>query len=267
MMKEAFGTNWLKVNFIGLNSIASTLKNMAEFFGDNRLKERTEEVLEEEMTAISGDLDYYRERLEGRKAAIFVGGSRSHHYQDLLKDFGVDTVLAGYEFGHRDDYEGRSIIPDIKEDADSKNIESLVIDKDIRYRAFLSPERAEELKATIGLENYEGMIKDMNDGTYVVDDLNHYETEAFVKLLKPDIFFSGIKDKYVIQKSGILSRQLHSYDYSGPYSGFRGSLIFGQDLTMGLFAPAWKLVKAPWATKQMKDEAVQVINTKEEDYA
>jgi nitrogenase molybdenum-iron protein alpha chain len=250
MMKSAFGLNWLKVNFIGLKSIAQTLRNMAEFFGDSQLKERTDEVLFEENQTISEDMDYYRERLSGRKAAIFVGGSRSHHYQDLLLDFGVTTVLAGYEFGHRDDYEGRRVIPDIKEDADSKNIENLVIDKDLRYRAFLSPERANELKATIGLENYEGMIKDMGDGAYVVDDLNHYETEAFVKFLKPDIFFSGIKDKYVIQKGGILSRQLHSYDYSGPYSGFRGALIFGQDLTMGLYAPAWKLVNPPWAKSE-----------------
>ncbi|MDR2455595.1 MAG: hypothetical protein LBE49_03230, partial [Deltaproteobacteria bacterium] len=136
----------------------------------------------------------------------------------------------------------------------SKNIESLVIDKDLRYRAFLSPERAEELKKAIGLESYEGMIKDMDDGTFVVDDLNHYETEAFVSFLKPDIFFSGIKDKYVIQKGGVLSRQLHSYDYSGPYSGFKGSIIFGQDLTMGLYAPAWKLVTAPWKAKEARGD-------------
>jgi nitrogenase molybdenum-iron protein alpha chain len=250
MMNQAYGTNWLKVNFIGLTPIAQTLRNIATFFGESQLMERTEEVIEEETQAISGDMGYYRERLEGRKAAIFVGGSRSHHYQDLLKDYGISTVLAGYEFGHRDDYEGRRVIPDIKEDADSKNIETLVIDKDLRYRAFLSPEKAEELKLLIGLENYEGMIKDMDDGAFVVDDLNHYETEAFIKLLKPDIFFSGIKDKYVIQKAGVLSRQLHSYDYSGPYSGFRGSLVFGQDLTMGLYAPAWNLITPPWSARK-----------------
>jgi nitrogenase molybdenum-iron protein alpha chain len=247
MMKDAFGTNWLKVNFIGLGAVASTLRGIATFFGDCGLSERTEEVLDEEMRAISGDVAYYRERLSGKKAAIFVGGSRSHHYQDLLSDFGIQTVLAGYEFAHRDDYEGRRVIPDIKEDADSKNIENLVVDKDLRYRAFLSPERAIELKEKIGLENYDGLIKDMQDGTFVVDDLNHYETEAFIELLKPDIFFSGIKDKYVVQKGGVLSRQLHSYDYSGPYSGFKGALVFGRDLSMGLYAPAWKLVSPPWA--------------------
>jgi nitrogenase molybdenum-iron protein alpha chain len=120
------------------------------------------------------------------------------------------------------------------------------VDKDLRYRAFLTPERAEELKERIGLESYGGLIKDMPDGSFVVDDLNHYETEAFIELLRPDIFFSGIKDKYVIQKGGILSRQLHSYDCSGPYSGYKGAVVFGRDLVMGLYAPAWRLVKPPW---------------------
>ncbi len=89
------------------------------------------------------------------------------------------------------------------------------------------------------------MVKDMPDGTYMVDDLNHFETEEFLKLLKPDIFFSGIKDKYVAQKGGTLSRQLHSYDYSGPYSGFRGAVNFARDVAMGIYTPAWSYVKAP----------------------
>jgi nitrogenase molybdenum-iron protein alpha chain len=253
MMREAFGTNWLKVNFIGIKATCQTLRDIAEFFGDPALKERTERVIEEETQAIEADIAHYRERLQGRTAAIFVGGSRSHHYQALLRDLGVETVLAGYEFAHRDDYEGRRVIPTIKEDADSKNIENLTMDKDSRYRVFLSPERMEELKGRIPLEDYEGLMSGMPDGTFVVDDLNHFETEEFIKILKPDIFFSGIKDKYVIQKGGVLSRQLHSYDYSGPYSGFRGAVIFARDISMGLFAPAWKLVSPPWAAPPNAD--------------
>ncbi|MDR3152869.1 MAG: nitrogenase molybdenum-iron protein alpha chain [Deltaproteobacteria bacterium] len=248
MMKDAFGVNWLKVNFIGVKATSETLRDIAEFFGDTELKEKTEEVIEEETSLIAPEIARYRSRLEGKTAALFVGGSRSHHYQALLRDFGVETVLAGYEFAHRDDYEGRRIIPTIKEDADSKNIENLVMDKDARYRVYLTPERLSELKGKIPLEDYAGLMTDMRDGTYVVDDLNHFETEEFIRHLKPDVFFSGIKDKFVVQKGGTLSRQLHSYDYSGPYAGFRGSVIFGRDLTMGLYAPAWNLVTPPWAS-------------------
>ena len=86
----------------------------------------------------------------------------------------------------------------------------------------------------------------MEKGAIVVDDLNHFETEEFIKKLKPDIFFSGIKDKFVIQKQGILSRQLHSYDYSGPYAGFKGAVNFGRDVTMGLYTPVWGYTIAPW---------------------
>ncbi|MDR2123823.1 MAG: nitrogenase component I subunit alpha [Desulfovibrio sp.] len=247
MMKSAYGMDWLKVNFVGLDAICSSLRGMAEYFNDDALKRRTEEVIADELAAVAEDTAFLKSRLEGKTAALFVGGSRSHHYQALLQEFGVRTVLAGYEFAHRDDYEGRSVIPDIKEDADGKNIEHLDVEKDpARYRVFLSPERYAELKQRIDLEEYRGMIRDMPDGSYVVDDLNHFETEAFTALLKPDIFFSGIKDKYVLQKGGTLSRQLHSYDYSGPYAGFRGAVLFGRDLVMGLYAPARRMVVPPW---------------------
>jgi nitrogenase molybdenum-iron protein alpha chain len=56
---------------------------------------------------------------------MFVGGSRAHHYQDLFKELGMKVLSAGYEFAHRDDYEGRHVLPTIKVDADSRNIEEL----------------------------------------------------------------------------------------------------------------------------------------------
>ena len=111
-----------------------------------------------------------------------------------------------------------------------------------RFRLKVSPERLEELKAKIPLGEYEGMSFDMKDGSIIVDDLNHFETEEFIKILKPDIFTSGIKDKYVIQKMGIKSKQLHSYDYSGPYAGFNGAVNFAEDISMGFASPTWNFI-------------------------
>ena len=250
MMKEKYGTDWIKVNFIGLDATVESLRDMAKYFGDPDLIERTEAVIADELAEISDDVDYYKGKLKGRTAAVFVGGSRSHHYQNLLADFGVKTILAGYEFAHRDDFEGREVIPTIKEDADSKNIEQLTLEPDPqKYRAFLTPEQYEKLKGEIPLEEYHGMIKQMDSNTVVVDDFNHYETEELLHLLKPDFFFSGIKDKYVLQKSGVVSRQMHSYDYSGPYAGFRGAVNFARDIAMSLYAPARGLVVPPWKTE------------------
>lgn len=249
LIETKYGTPWMKVNFVGVEATIESLRNMARFFGDPELTARTEAVIADELDQIEAEMTYYKSRLKGKTAAIYVGGSRAHHYQFLLNDLGVHTILAGYEFGHREEYEGREVIPFVKVDADSKNIESITVQPDIeKFHVYLSEEELNRLKEEKLIDYYGGMVKDMKDGTYMVDDLNHYETEEFLKLLKPDIFFSGIKDKYVAQKSGILSRQLHSYDYSGPYSCFRGAVIFARDIAMGIYAPAWSYVKAPWST-------------------
>ncbi|TYQ16493.1 UNVERIFIED_CONTAM: nitrogenase molybdenum-iron protein alpha chain [Acetivibrio alkalicellulosi] len=252
MMGTKYGMDWIKVNFIGVKSTIESLRNIAKYFGDPELMERTEAVIQEELEEINPQLEEYKKMCEGKTAALFVGGSRAHHYQHVLKDLGIKTILAGYEFAHRDDYEGREIIPDIKEDGDSKNIESLEVQKDPEnYKLFLTKEQYEKLKEEIPLNYYSGMIKEMENGTIVVDDLNHYETEELLKALKPDIFCSGIKDKYIAHKAGIYSKQLHSYDYSGPYAGFKGAVIFARDIAMGLTTPAWNMIVPPWKTSPM----------------
>lgn len=248
MMYDKYGIDWIKVNFIGLEGCKTALRNIGEYFGDSDLKRRIEEVIADETIQVFDEMQFLKSKLKGKTAALYVGGSRSHHYQSLLKDFGISTVLAGYEFAHRDDYEGREVLPDIKPDADSKNIESIEVEQDAKfYKIYLTQEQKEALKENgVALNYYEGMFKEMDEGAIIADDLNHFETEQFLKVLKPDIFFSGIKDKFVAQKSGILSRQLHSYDYSGPYAGFQGAVKFGNDVLMGLSTPAWGLIRAPW---------------------
>ncbi len=96
----------------------------------------------------------------------------------------------------------------------------------------------------------------MKEGTIVVDDLNHFETEEFIKILHPDIVSSGIKDKYVIQKLGIPSKQLHSYDYSGPYAGFNGAVIFARDISMSFATPTWNYIVPPWKDQPLLNATI-----------
>lgn len=250
MIETKYGIPWMKVNFIGVGAMSETLRNLAAFFGDEALAERTEQVIAEETAAIKDEMDKYRKLCEGKTAILFVGGSRAHHYQGLLGELGIDTVAAGYEFAHRDDYEGRDVIPDIKLDADSRNIEELKIEKDEeKFRLRMSEAQYEKLKDKIPLGDYQGIMREMKDGSVIIDDLNHFETEMLIKFLKPSFFGSGIKDKYIVQKMGVYSKQMHSYDYSGPYAGFRGAVNFARDVAAGMLTPAWSFVKAPWNTQ------------------
>lgn len=247
MLEKKYGTPWLKVNFIGIEATSQSLRDMATYFDNPELSRKTEEVIAREVARVQPVIDQYRKVCEGKTAFCFVGGSRGHHYQGMYSELGIETVLAGYEFAHRDDYEGRQVIPEIKPDADSKNIPELHVKQDERrFRMKVPPEKLAELKQKIPLSNYQGMNLEMKDGYVIVDDLNHYETEEFIRLLQPDIFSSGIKDKYVVQKMGIPSKQLHSYDYSGPYAGFNGAVNFARDVAMSFATPTWNYIVPPW---------------------
>ena len=72
------------------------------------------------------------------------------------------------------------------------------------------------------------MMPDMPNNTLIIDDISQYETDQLIEIYKPDMFCAGIKEKYAIQKHGIPMKQLHSYDYGGPYAGFAGSRQFLQ---------------------------------------
>lgn len=257
MLEIKYGTPWIKVNFIGIQGMIDSLRDMALYFGDEELIKKTEEVIAREVARIQPMIDQYKKICEGKTTFCFVGGSRGHHYQGLYAELGIKTVLAGYEFAHRDDYEGRDVIPNIKPDADSKNIPDLQVTPDEKFfKIKISPEKAAELKEKVALSNYPGMMSEMADGTIIVDDLNHYETEEFIKLLKPDIFSSGIKDKYVIQKMGIPSKQLHSYDYSGPYAGFNGAVNFARDIANSFATPTWNFITPPWKNQPLLEGTV-----------
>ena len=76
--------------------------------------------------------------------------------------------------------------------------------------------------------------------------MNHHEMEVLIEKYHPDIFCAGVKEKYVVQKYGIPMKQLHSYDYGGPYAGFQGAINFYKDIDKMINTKVWSLVKAPW---------------------
>lgn len=248
MIEKKYGVPWIKVNFIGANATAKSLRRIAEYFGDAELTARVEKTIADELAAVEAAAAEIRPRCEGKTAMLFVGGSRAHHYQELFTEIGMKTLAAGYEFAHRDDYEGRKVLPTIKVDADSRNIEELEVAQDpVKFNARRSAAELEALKAaSVPIQDYEGMMPEMDDQALIIDDISEHETEELLRLYKPDIFCAGIKEKYIIQKHGIPCKQLHSYDYGGPYAGFRGAINFYREIDRMVNAGIWSMIPAPW---------------------
>ncbi|MDU9050649.1 MAG: nitrogenase molybdenum-iron protein alpha chain [Candidatus Electrothrix sp. Rat3] len=248
MLETKFGIPWIKVNFIGANATAKSLRKIAAYFEDQELIDKVEAVIAEEMPDVEAAASEILPRTGGKTAMMFVGGSRAHHYKELFDELGMKTISAGYEFGHRDDYEGRRVLPHIKVDADSRNIEEIVVEAD---ETRFSPRKSEEeLKALeeggLKFKDYEGLAPDLEEGTLIIDDLNQYEAEKLVELMKPDIFCAGIKEKFSIQKLGVPMKQLHSYDSGGPYAGFKGAINFYKEIDRLVNSRVWSYMKAPW---------------------
>ena len=248
MMETKYGIPWIKINFIGAEATAKSLRKIANYFEDPELSDRVEAVIAREMPDVIAVRDEVRARCQGKLAMLFVGGSRAHHYQELFREIGMETISAGYEFAHRDDYEGRKVLPGIKVDADSRNIEELEVQPDPdRFRPRKSAEDLARLQEQgFRFKDYDGMMPDMPARTLVIDDISQYETERLIEIYKPAIFCAGIKEKFAIQKKGIPMKQLHSYDSGGPYAGFRGAVNFYREIDRMVNSQVWKYMKAPW---------------------
>ncbi|BEU03207.1 nitrogenase protein alpha chain [Agarivorans sp. OAG1] len=95
-------------------------------------------------------------------------------------------------------------------------------------------------------DDYSKTVPEVKDATLIYDDVTGYELEAFADKLKPDLIGAGVKEKYIFQKMGIPFRQMHSWDYSGPYHGFDGFAIFARDMDMTLNNPCWDKLTPPW---------------------
>lgn len=255
MMEKKYGIPWIKVNFVGAEATAKSLRKIAAFFESKKLTDRVEEVIAQEMAALKPVQDAVKKRCVGKTAALFVGGSRAHSYQHLFSDIGMETIAAGYEFAHRDDYEGRAVLPTIKIDADSRNIEELEVEADpVRYKPRKTEEQIKALEAGgFSFKEYQGMMSDMKTNSLVIDDISHHEIEKLIELRKPDIICSGIKDKFIIEKMGVPCKQLHSYDYGGPYTAFVGAANFYQEVDRMLHTKIWKYVVPSW----MKEPTAQ----------
>jgi nitrogenase molybdenum-iron protein alpha chain len=248
MMEKKFGIPWLKVNFTGAEATAKALRKIAGYFEDPNLSQQVEKVIAREMPRVEAVRAEVKSRCQGKRAMLFVGGSRAHHYQELFREIGMETIAAGYEFAHRDDYEGRRVLPGLKVDADSRNIEELQVEPDpSRYRPRLTPEQMARMEQDgVKFGEYQGMMAEMESGALVIDDISQFETERLIEIYRPDIICAGIKEKYIIQKSGVPMKQLHSYDSGGPYAGFIGAVNFYREIDRMVNSKVWKYLKAPW---------------------
>ena len=105
-MQKEYGIPYLTVSFFGIEDLSIALRKTAEYFGSEDIKEKAEVILEIETNRIMPEISRVRERVKGKKAAIYMGGPAKA--LTLIKGFselGMDVVIIGTQTGQKEDYE------------------------------------------------------------------------------------------------------------------------------------------------------------------
>ncbi|MBN2531108.1 MAG: nitrogenase iron-molybdenum cofactor biosynthesis protein NifE [Deltaproteobacteria bacterium] len=197
MMKEKYGTPFIRVSFFGIEDTSNALYDVASFFKKDEIYKRTQELVKSEVAEIYPLLKEYRKKLKGKRAAVYVGGAfKAFSLILALRSIGIDVVLAGSQTGTKEDYE---ILKDMCDDGtilvdDSNPIELSRFALETRADIFIGgvKERPMAMKLGIGfcdhnherkiaLAGFEGMMnfaKEVHD-TICSPVWNYYRKKAW----------------------------------------------------------------------------------------
>jgi nitrogenase molybdenum-cofactor synthesis protein NifE len=105
-MEERFGIPFVKVSFFGLEDTKLSLLRIAESLKNESAVTKAKKLIFAEELAIRSKLAFYRSRLAGKKAAIYVGGGfKAISLIKQFRDLGIGTVMVGTQTGRPDEYE------------------------------------------------------------------------------------------------------------------------------------------------------------------
>jgi len=83
--------------------LSDSLRKIGLFFG---IEDRAQKIIDEETARWKPELDWYKERLKGKKVCLWPGGSKLWHWSHVIhEEFGVDVVSVYTKFGHQGDME------------------------------------------------------------------------------------------------------------------------------------------------------------------
>ena len=133
-MKELYDIPYLNISFLGIEDTSESLFKIARFFNDREMMRRTEALIENESAKIKPVINRYREKLVGKKAAIYVGGGfKAISLIKQFREIGIDVVMIGTQTGRQEEYDTINDLVDegtvILDDANPAELERFMIEK------------------------------------------------------------------------------------------------------------------------------------------
>lgn len=134
MMEDEFSIPFFKVSFFGVEDTSQSLLRVAQAMEDPEILERAKKLIAREGRKAEDFLAKYRPQLEGRRAAIYVGGGfKAISLIRQFREMGIKTVVVGTQTGKKEDYEViRSLVEEdtiVLDDANPAELEMFMREK------------------------------------------------------------------------------------------------------------------------------------------
>jgi nitrogenase molybdenum-cofactor synthesis protein NifE len=104
-MEKKYGIPFMRVSYFGIEDMSEALYEVARHFDSDMMMQRAIELVRTEVGDLIPKLSKYKQALEGKRAAIYVGGAfKAISLIKALRMIGVETVVVGSQTGNKDDY-------------------------------------------------------------------------------------------------------------------------------------------------------------------
>jgi nitrogenase molybdenum-cofactor synthesis protein NifE len=178
MMEEKYGTPSIRVSYFGIEDMAQALYDVARHFQgiDPAIMARTKELVREEISGLMPRLKEMRRDLEGKRAAVYVGGAfKAFSLIKAFRHLGMRVVVVGSQTGTEEDYRELARISDegtiIVDDSNPLELSAFIKEKGvdifvggvkerpIAYKLGVgfcdhNHERKEPLEGFVGMDNF-----------------------------------------------------------------------------------------------------------------
>lgn len=133
-MQEKYAIPYMRISFIGLEDTCASLRRIAAEFADPAITEKTERLIATETAKVEPVIRFYKEKLQGKKAAVYVGGG--FKAISLIKQFrevGIEIVMIGTQTGMKEDYAAMNDLVNegtvVLDDANPAELERFMLEK------------------------------------------------------------------------------------------------------------------------------------------
>ncbi|MBE7382436.1 MAG: nitrogenase iron-molybdenum cofactor biosynthesis protein NifE [Leptolyngbya sp. SIO1E4] len=91
-MQERYNIPYIEESIYGVEDMNRLLRDIADKLGDDNLKARVEQVIQDETAKLNEALTPYRQRLKGKRVVLYTGGVKSWSIISAAKDLGIDVM-------------------------------------------------------------------------------------------------------------------------------------------------------------------------------